>query len=40
MTTKNGLEIVKRIVSDSKISKAKALLLGVKPKVKLEENKG
>ena len=40
MTTKNGLEIVKGIVSDSKISKAKSLLLGVKPKVKLEENKG
>ena len=40
MTTKNGLELVKRIVSDSKISKAKALLLGVEPKVKLEENKG
>ena len=40
MTTKNGVELVKRIVSDSKTSKSKALLLGVKPKVKLEENKG
>ena len=37
MTTKNGLELVKRIVSDSKISKAKALLLGIEPKVKLEK---